>query len=397
MLSRVFLPVLHFTFLLTGIATTMMGVLLPFVISHWGISDAQAGSLFSAQFVASFLGSLAYGWIARQIGNQRTVILGLGIIAAGVWGLSVASWPLPLAFVATYGFGLGVALPATNLLVAALAGDRRGAALNLLNFSWTLGAVTSPLLFATLLQRQHWRLSVTLAVFAATVASSTVTLSVCKTSSAAVSDEEEPGTNAAPTMLTWVFTGLLLFLYVGIENGIPGWTPLLGLRQHLFSETSVGFALALYWGALLLGRLAASFLWRNSAPRIVISVSLLSAFAGTVLIAAGGSSLMLYAGLVLAGAGLAAVFPTVVGVFSQQATGKLKPIAGILFASAGLGGAVLPFLMGLLSSHGYGLRVGLWITAAVALIMLLIEQRISTAAPRSREGAGPKYRSAEAS
>ncbi len=397
MLSRLFRPVLHFSFFLTGIATTMMGVLLPFVISHWSISDAQAGSLFSAQFVASFLGSLAYGWVARQLGNKRTVILGLSIIAAGVFGLASSAWPLPLAFVATYGLGLGVALPATNLLVAGISGEPRAAALNFLNFSWTLGAVTSPLLFVTLLQRQHWSLSITLAFFAAVVALSVLALALCESPEVTSVLQEKRNSDATPTILTWVLTGLLLFLYVGIENGIPGWTPLLGLRQHVFTQTSVGFALALYWGAILLGRLAASFWWRNVTPRTVVSAGLTTAFAGTVLIASGSSSLMLYVGLVLAGAGLAAVFPTAVAVFSPLATGKLKPVAGILFASAGLGGAALPYAIGLLSSHGYGLRAGLWITAVVALIMLSIEQRISTAPLCLRESKTPKYRSAEAS
>ncbi len=397
MLSRLFLPVLHFSFLLTGIATTMMGVLLPWLITHWSISDAQAGSLFSAQFVSSFLGSLAYGWIARRLGNKHTAILGLTILAVGVFGLAVTAWPLPLALVATYGFGLGIALPATNLLVAALSGERRAAALNLLNFSWTLGAVTSPLLFVFLLQRRHLSLWFALTTFAAVVLASAVLLSLCEAPSAASSSIDEPTSPGHPAILTWVLTGLLLFLYVGIENGVPGWAPLFGLRQHLLSETSVAFALALYWGALLLGRLAASFLWRNATPRTVISYSLGTAFTGVLLIAAGSSSLTLYLGLALTGAGLAAVFPTVVAVFSTQATGKLKPVAGILFAAAGLGGAGLPYLIGLLSSHGYGLRAGLWITAAAALAMLLIEQRISTAPLRRAETLPPKYRSAEAS
>lgn len=396
MQSRVFLAVLHFEFFLTGIATTMMGVLLPFVILHWSITDAQAGSLFAAQFVASFLGSITYGELARRIGNKNTVITGLFVIALGVAGLASVAWPLPPTFVAIYGFGLGLALPATNLLVANISPRGRSAALNLLNFFWTLGAVASPLLLVYLLQRYRLSLALVLIGFAAVVAISATLVLLCPAQESAPVELPEAAADSASTPAAiWILTGLLLFLYVGVENGIPGWTPLLGLRQHRLGETSVALALSFYWGALLLGRLAASFLWRTATYRAVISCSLATALLGIVLIAASSSRIALLAGLALCGGGLAAVFPTVVAAFSPRATGRAKGIAGIIFASAGLGGAALPSLVGVLSSHGYSLRLGLWIMAAATALMLLVEQRI--AAPASETKAyRPQPRSAEA-
>jgi FHS family glucose/mannose:H+ symporter-like MFS transporter len=48
------------------------------------------------------------------------------------------------------GFSLGLTNPATNLLVSELNPDRRGAALNLLNLIWGLGAIVCPLLISML-------------------------------------------------------------------------------------------------------------------------------------------------------------------------------------------------------------------------------------------------------
>src|SRR5215472_11214298 len=108
--SRLALPILHFEFFLTGIATTMLGVLLPILVASWSITDAQAGSLFAVQFVAQFVGSLTYGEISRRLGNHRTVVLGLFIIGFGVCGVALTSWSASLGFVAMYGLGLGIAL-----------------------------------------------------------------------------------------------------------------------------------------------------------------------------------------------------------------------------------------------------------------------------------------------
>jgi fucose permease len=77
----------------------------------------------------------------------------------------------------------------------------------------------------------------------------------------------------------------------------------------------------------------------------------------------------------LTGGGLAAVFPTAVAVFSTQANGRAE--AGIVFAAAGFGGAVVPPLIGVLSTHGYALRIGVWLMAGITAVMMLIELGIN--------------------
>jgi fucose permease len=54
----------------------------------------------------------------------------------------------------------------------------------------------------------------------------------------------------------------------------------------------------------------------------------------------------------------------------------------MVFAAAGLGGAALPSLIGWMSSHGYSLRLGLWLTAFVTMVMLVMEQRIAASHPQ---------------
>jgi fucose permease len=47
---------LHSGFILTGVANTMVGPLLPLLSSRWHLNDVQAGNLFVAQFLGSNLG-----------------------------------------------------------------------------------------------------------------------------------------------------------------------------------------------------------------------------------------------------------------------------------------------------------------------------------------------------
>jgi MFS transporter, FHS family, glucose/mannose:H+ symporter len=382
MSSKASLPVLHFAFLLTGVATVMMGILLPIVLVKWSITDAQAGSLFVAQFSAAFAGSLLYGEIVLRIGQIKTVITGMAVIAVGIDGVALSRWPMLLMFVGLYGFGLGFTLPAINLAVAGACPNRRSPALNLLNFSWTLGAVTAPLMFGYLLQWRQVGLPAVLFGLAALFLGSGMTIYLMPPPRSA--DVNQKAGREAPRSDsgTWMLTGVLLFLYVGTETGVASWAPLMGLRHQILSAASVSLAQAFFWGALLAGRLAAGSLWRNAPPRRLISVSLATATSGIVLLATSMSKSVLFTGMVLAGAGLAAVFPTTVAVFSPEATTWAKRAAGMVFAAAGLGGAALPSLIGWMSSHGYGLRLGLWLMAFVTMVMLAMEQRIAAGQPQ---------------
>jgi FHS family glucose/mannose:H+ symporter-like MFS transporter len=377
--SKALLPVLYFAFVLTGIATVMMPTLLPTAVVQWSITDAQAGGLFVAQFTAGFLGSLLYGGIVSRLGQTWTVIAGVVVIALGVGAVGFTHWPLPLAFLAFYGLGLGFTLPAINLLVADVSPGRRSSALNLLNFFWTLGAVTTPLSFGFLLARGASLSSVLgglAALFLASGMGVWLLPSVRRTESHHSDQADVPSSSTA----TWVLTGALLFFYVGVETGVPSWGTLMALRSHIISENLVFLAQSCFWAALLAGRLAAGFLWKNVAPRRLTSLSLATATSGIILLAICNSKPALLAGIVLAGAGLAAVFPTTVAMFSSEATTSAKRAAGVVFAAAGLGGAVLPWCIGWLSYRGYSLRVGMALIAFVTLLMLVIEQMIASAA-----------------
>jgi fucose permease len=61
----------------------------------------------------------------------------------------------------------------------------------------------------------------------------------------------------------------------------------------------------------------------------------------------------------LAGLGFSAVYPIAIAVLSQRFGAMAARIGGLLFSLAGLGGTVLPWAVGLVSTHFTSLRVGL--------------------------------------
>ena len=84
---------LYAGFALTGVVTTMLGPLLPTLISAWSIDDARAGGLFTAQFAGALVGLAATSALLGRLGTTRVIVGGFAVVAVGVIGLAPAGWP----------------------------------------------------------------------------------------------------------------------------------------------------------------------------------------------------------------------------------------------------------------------------------------------------------------
>src|SRR6185312_16101564 len=83
---RTLAPV-FFYFGIAGVATVMLGPLLPALIARWHIQDAQAGTLFTASFTGQLIG--AYVAVHRL---RLSVISGAILTAAGCVAITVVNF-----------------------------------------------------------------------------------------------------------------------------------------------------------------------------------------------------------------------------------------------------------------------------------------------------------------
>jgi MFS family permease len=140
---------MHFGFVLTGLGTALLGPILPLLTRQWHLQDAQSGLLLLAQFCGSFTGGVS---VSQHL--RRSLLAGLTAAAIGFGGFAIAPdlW-LACAGLFIGGFGLGQIITSTNILAGRRYTEHRGSALAFLNFSWSFGAMLSPLLAAWLLPR----------------------------------------------------------------------------------------------------------------------------------------------------------------------------------------------------------------------------------------------------
>src|ERR1700730_17368277 len=152
---RNLLVLLFAGFVLSGIATTIIGPMLPVFIRKWRLDDGQAGLFSSVQFLAALVGTgISGAWMAWR-GYRPSLVAGYALIGYGLATLNASTHVNALAATAAFGLGYGLITPGTNLYVAEAGGARGASLLNLLNFTWGGGAMACSTLIAMALRRNR--------------------------------------------------------------------------------------------------------------------------------------------------------------------------------------------------------------------------------------------------
>ncbi len=375
---------LHYAALLSGFGTAFLGPSLPRLIAALHLTDRGAGALLAAQFAGAFWG----GWTTRTP-LHRCLLRGYTAATAGFLMLSVTltihavlAWALIALFL--LGFGIGQIITSNNLLASLRWSRHRGAALTLLNFTWSAGALCAPLLLPGLLARYAPAFlfgMIACLLFAGAVL-------VIFVSSHAVQQADTAESIRMPAGLprsSFLYFCLLLFLYGGVETSLSGWLTTYDLRYtaqaHVFAASTAAF-----WFCLTGTRALISALLLRLPERPVLRVGLvLTVVTLTALLASGSLlSLPLLAGLI--GASLAPWFPLVFsGLVAESPTAQQ---AGRIVAVSGLGAAALPWLVGQVSATTGSLRLGLLLPAAATGLLLLLSFRRTPSAAMTLEPEG---------
>jgi FHS family glucose/mannose:H+ symporter-like MFS transporter len=153
-----------------------------------------------------------------------------------------------------------------------------------------------------------------------------------------------------------VFFALLLFFQFGNEWSIAGWLPVFLIDRLGISPAAAVTLLALYWTALMLGRITASRILPQVRHGRMLAVSAFCALFGCTLLAAAGSRFGVIFGLLLTGAGFSAIYPLVAERIASRFSYYHPGYFNGIFTFALMGGILSPFVLGHVAA-GSGLGV----------------------------------------
>lgn len=172
-----------------------------------------------------------------------------------------------------------------------------------------------------------------------------------------------------------ILFALLLFFQFASEWSIAGWLPVFLIDRLGVSPATAVTLLAIYWTALMVGRIAA---WRLLAivhHGRLLGGSAFCALFGCTLLLASGSRFGVIVGLLLAGAGFSAIYPLAAERIATRFTYYHPGYFNGIFTFALMGGILAPFVLGHLAAD-YGLKVvplaAMACSCAVFALVLLI-------------------------
>jgi fucose permease len=170
-----------------------------------------------------------------------------------------------------------------------------------------------------------------------------------------------------------VLFALLLFFQFGNEWSIAGWLPLLLIRRVGLSPEAALLDLALYWLALMAGRLGSvAILPRVRHGRLLVG-SMAAAVFGCMILFFTDNGFGAATGAIFLGTGYASVFPLV-----SEAIGRRFPyyhpgFFNGIFSFALVGGLLAPATLGYAASRwGVGVVVGIPLTGTCMVMALTV-------------------------
>ena len=362
------------TFIPTGIVNVLVGPLLPTLSARWALNDTQAGALFTAQFLASTVGVVFSGIVVPRFGYRVVMVLGLTCMAMGVSTLMAGSWMFGLASVACLGAGFGLTIPTSNLLVAAANPQGKAAALNVLNFAWSVGAVACPFLVAGF--EANGQTSTLLYGLGACIFLVAVLLAgVPLPDPGRVKPLAPQPVGSFPSLLMTpaaLLLGTLFFVYVGTENAVGGW--LASYAKRLLDRPAAGWATtpSYFYGALLAGRLVGPLPLRRISDLKMARIGVTTAGLGVAGLLAARSVVWVRVSACVIGLGLSAVYPITIALLSHKFGRAANRLGSVMFALAGFGGACVSWVVGFTSTRFSSLKLGLSVPLAGCAIMLVI-------------------------
>ncbi|MCL4393555.1 MAG: MFS transporter [Chloroflexi bacterium] len=387
-------------FLALGVLTAAIGPVLPEFAANTQTRLADAGLLFTAIFLGALPSQLIAGPLGDRVGRRPVLFGAMLLLAVGTCGmLTLRSFPLLLAATVIAGLGHGGTDVSTNVLVAETFSEGNVPALNMLNVFYGVGAVAGPVLAGA--AWATWRTGMP-ALAAGAVAIALLSPFVLRSGTRAKSPVQvRPDRNHSRAIyrssLLWTF-GLLILIYVGVENGVGGWTTTYMQRTTGQSLETAALVTSGFWLALTAGRLLAAVVGTRLSSGAILYLSLGGSLAGALLLAASmGNALVSIASLLVLGLFFGSVYPTVIAVTTQIFHTSPGKAASVVAAMGSLGGMILPWMQGVLLENLGPLASNTFVASGTCSMLLLCfgisrllasEHRLATAGAAEAQANG---------
>ena len=333
----------------------LVGTASNYVQKDLGLTDAQANLFPSLVFFWFLIFSVPTGLLMNRIGRKNTVLLSLVVtlvsLVVPMFGEGFAVMLLAFSML-----GIGNALMQTSLnpLVSNLIGPAHlASALTFGQFVKAIASFLAPLIAAwgatTMLPTGDLGWRMLFPVYAVVCLLSIAALGMTR-----IEEEKADKASGFGACLRLLGHPFILFCFlgiichVGIDVGTNATAPKLLIERQGMALEAAGFATSIYFIFRMAGSLLGAIILRKVAARTFFGISAVMMLATMVLLFAGRSQAVLYAGIALIGLGNSNIFPIIFAQALGALPEKKNEVSGLMIMGL-FGGTVFPLAMGIAS------------------------------------------------
>ena len=380
---------------LTLLSVGWTGLLIPSLIrsieATFQQTDAGIGVIYLVYAIAYMSGSFGGGTLTERFGRRLIVGGAVLVHAAGIAGLGLApTWTAFVGVAVVAGLGAGALDGGANGLVLDVYREGRGRAMNLLHMSFSIGALTAPLVVGVLVEGGlPWQnIAIATGAVLALLAIAYAVIPMPSGRRAAEGAEADavpvgPGGRsllAGPLLLL----GIAIATYVASEVGVSNWIVRFLEPAPLTTAT---LALSLFWAGLTVGRLVSSVI-ADRFDHLWFTVACSVGMGAFIAVAVLAPALPISVGaFAIAGIAAGPIFPMIVAIGGERYPERSAAVGGSLTGMAVIGSIIYPPAMGFLSVT-VGLPVAMFGNVLLALacaVALVAFSRVAGAHARAAQ------------
>lgn len=384
--------IMSILFFMVGFITTMNNSLIDFLSSSkWMLSFSEK-QLVNTAFFGAYLFSIPLSYLLNKLGYKASAVLSLFVVGVGfiltypAVTMGYVPFLISMFLVAS---GIALLQIVLNPYVLALGSPNEAASrLNLVGFFNSAATVAAPIFVTMLISAET--ISETAPVESRPDATNVQMPFLIIAGIAFIlclllyflhlpEIKEEPADKAHSSSSPYkyphlIFGAIAIFVYMGVEIGIPSFLPDRMRALGIDSVNLLGYelkgtgVLSIYWGGLMVGRLFGSILLRKIKVRtaMVFCSGMAMLFLIVSLLINNEASIIL---MLLCGFCNSIMWGSIFNLASEDLGEHTKRASGIICTFA-IGGAILPPLMGVLQ-QSFGTDA-LTIGTSAALSCLII-------------------------
>ena len=349
---------------------------MPIMANRFQLNDLQLSYFFWWQLFGSLIGTILTNWFGKKNKFLTSGIIGCFLMATGIslmnFGIIELCW---LGFMVN-GLGIGLTLPAVNMLLFELSPERTASALNILNFFWGVGAISAKPFVDIFSDGKSIFLTTSILSIGLGIVGILMIISPPIIVSYPISKEETDESFETPiwtTALAWTIAGFN-FIHVGFESGFGGWITTYTGRIEGGEFAGWLSPTLLFFLFFVVGRGVAPIFLRFLSENRMLMLNLFILLTGMIILLIARDVLLLGIGASIAGFGTSSIFPTNMSRFTKTFGPSASRRAMPFFVCGTLGSVFTNWFIGFISeSYGNNLRMGMFVLFGSGIVLVFLQ------------------------